>query len=165
MKKVWIAFTRCWFLLIDAYAKSREGVVDDAEKYITECRQWQVTQRNIRDEKKWDETEQKLVDGSNGYDDRGETYDEIEIDGMLKKIWKYDTNLWPYQKDHYYDCEAYAYGEEDIHTVFKEKVAGSGAYTNQKWIAGKRSSDPGEVSGYNGYAGLDCSGFISNTQL
>ncbi|MFH1367605.1 MAG: NlpC/P60 family protein [Elusimicrobiota bacterium] len=91
--------------------------------------------------------------GSDGIDDR-----DCNPNNNLREI------FWPFKKDDlipYYTGVAYAWGHVDKPARFKEKIDD----TAKKYIAGARDHDYNpdsstQGSPTDGYAGIDCSGFV-----
>ena len=147
---------------ISIFGLTRQEVITEAEKYTQKPYGWEVQERNILDVKdhSGNTTTFPAVSGTDGYDDRGWKWDS------KNEKWKYSTNYWPYEVGESYTGEAYAYGGKewckgnDTYTDFEKKIKQETPYINQKWIAGRQSSDS-LPAGYNGYAGIDCSALVS----
>ena len=93
------------FIAKYAFCITRQEVINAAGNYIAV--NWTCEIKNIKDEKMWDDVEEKFIDGTNDYDDRGETYYEVEENSVTVKKWKYDISLWPFVVNSTYTGEAY----------------------------------------------------------
>jgi hypothetical protein len=131
------------------FSRTRDEVVNESNFYSNFS--WICRENNILDEYNHKEsTGPSLVRGQDGVDDRAYRWDDEN------NKWVYSENNWPYVVGKSYTGEAYAYGYWDRYYNFGEKLS----RVTEKWIAGKRPGDPESVVGYNGYTGIDCSGFV-----
>jgi len=151
-KYVKFTFRFYLFLSIPTYVigRTRDKVIEEAEAYKSVT--WTVSVNNILDVGE--------ISGSganNKIDDRREA-DIKAYPGEPNKWWPYEV----YElSGKTYLGEAYAWGLWDTYTDFGKKIKAEAPYTSQKWIAGKKEDNPGTVSGYQGYTGIDCAGFVS----
>ncbi|MDI6641936.1 MAG: hypothetical protein QME68_06480, partial [Elusimicrobiota bacterium] len=151
----------CLLLLLTklSFARIQNEIVTEAELYKNFT--WVPSTNNILDTKdhKNNLTIKPPPDGQDGIDDR-----RFSWDSEKNKWIELDKN-WPFIVNSTYTGEAYAWfydpnnsdlGGVDTLTRFEQKITA----TTEKWIAGSRSIDT-IPSGYDGFAGVDCSGFIT----
>ena len=141
-------------------ARTRENVISDAIVYS--AYNWTPSQNNLLDVKVHIEgSTQAPMAGSDGIDDRAFRLIKQDDESM---IWKSSTFYWPFVKNVPVDGEAYAFSQWHTTTTFKYDVD----LSTEKWIAGRRGMGTPTVpeslppSGYAGFTGTDCSGFVSN---
>jgi len=140
-------------------ARTREDVIGDADEYANLG--WTVDSNNILDLKTYHYNEQSstwtIIGSTDGIDDRAQ-----ERYNSATKQWDYsetgNRSWWPFYTGKVVDGEAYAFGVYHTTTMFKSKIEA----VSEKWIAGKRDIDSLPIgSDYKGFAGIDCSGFVS----
>lgn len=141
------------FLSCEVLARTRTEVINQitqANSYLN-C-SWSVKSNNILDLKNHKDnlTMNPAPDGQDGIDDRAYSWD------TTNSKWIISVSNWPFRVNDNVTGEAYTWGQWDTSTDFDSKVK----KTTEKWIAGKRDIDT-LPTGYNGFTGLDCSGFVS----
>ena len=139
---------------------TREDILNRANQYLNVS--WICKEQNIID--KYDHTVFQNYysnghgkEGSDQKDDRRFKWRWTEDE--TKGVWEESDNNWPFSTGTVVDGEAYAFSQNDDTALFNSKIT----HATEEWIAGRREEDsypPGGI--YDGYAGLDCSGFLGN---
>ena len=166
-----ISWSVLFIISNNLFARTRNNVLAEAESYKNYS--WQCSSNNIINT-----GNQTLYLGSvagDEYDDRAGKIDtddngiisEAERNAAISR-WPFIVSVTPVTG------EAYAMGGysgalkwgADTVVVFEDRIG----RTNEKWIAGAREEDvaiPGNPtdipSGYTGFTGIDCSGFVGNS--
>jgi len=156
------------------FARTRDDVIREANAYKNY--EWKVGPNNILDlQTHFEDKVIPPVPEPDGIDDR--MFKQEEKTG----IWRKSTANWPFEVNTTYTGEAYAYGGwsgkkifgYDTTSEFELKIKGLSPFSGQKWIAGSKEEEMGTgqqgdtivPTGYDGYAGIDCSGFKINGVL
>ncbi len=153
----------CWLLLLlnsAAFARTRDEVLADAMVY--RAFPWTPTERNILDSYNLFRDSYvplaSLQVSTDGIDDRFFKWNAQ----VTPPRWEYSESNWPFVVGSTVTGEAYAFGHWDTTGTFKSRLG----LTDKKWIAGRRGigsptyAEP-VPAGYDGFSGLDCSGYLS----
>jgi len=150
------------FTAESSHARTRDAVL--AEAAIYQNLPWTPSSLNILDVKdhvhNLTQEDESKIGGTDGIDDRAFEWD----DTLETPKWVYATTHWPFTRDVPVTGEAYAWGGSkgsdlwgaETTADFSARVNGSG------WIAGAEAGDI-LPSVYDGFAGVDCSGFVGNS--
>jgi hypothetical protein len=155
------------------FSRTRQQVIDEANIYKNYP--WTVGANNILDTKKYNITTGQWEEGiPDGIDDR---MGPIIRNADKTTNWAAMRANWPFQVNTTYTGEAYAFGGwsgskvfgYDTTNEFSLKIKSLSPYSGEKWIAGSKEEEMGTgpnkdtiiPTGYAGFAGIDCSGFVS----
>jgi len=153
----------CWLLLFlnsAVFARTRDEVLIDAAGYSV--LPWTPAERNILDSYNLFRDSYvplaSLKVSTDGIDDRFFKWNTQ----VTPPRWEYSESNWPFVVGSTVHGEAYAFSHWDTTGTFKTRLA----LEDKKWIAGRRGigSPPYAEplpAGYDGFSGLDCSGYLS----
>ena len=157
-KTKFFLFLAMSLLVTNGYSRTRADVISDADIYANYA--WPIGSKNILDVKRYIVGSVTPVPGEqDGIDDRMGAINNLDGNNIIdiNDISAQNRRYWPFVVGNTYPGEAYAYGEWDTTTTFKNKLD-SPVYN---YIAGNVSSSQLLPVGYEGFTGIDCSGFVA----